>query len=166
MPEEFHARFTAVSRRYRYIILNRPVPPAILRHRVNWQHAPLDELRMHAAAHELIGEHDFSSFRALSCQAKHPVRTIYDIGVSRDRSCVYIDVHANGFLHHMVRNIAGVLIAVGKGERPISSVRELLSLRDRTKGGITAAPAGLYLVKVVYEPVYRLSAEINVPKLC
>ncbi len=166
VPEEFHARYAAVSRRYRYVILNRPVAPAILHNRVSWEHEPLDDMRMHAAARALIGEHDFSSFRALSCQAKHPVRTVYGIDVVRERFCINIDVHANGFLHHMVRNIVGVLIAVGKGERPVSWVRDVLSLCDRTKGGVTAPPAGLYLVKVEYEPKYRLSTEISVPKLC
>lgn len=165
VPERFHARFAALSRQYRYIILNRPVPPAILARRVTWQHQPLNERHMHAAASKLIGEHDFSSFRALSCQAKHPIRTIYDVSVRRERYCVYIDVHANGFLHHMVRNIAGVLIAVGKDERPVSWVQELLSLCDRSKGGVTAAADGLYLVKVKYEPIFGLSAEINAPSL-
>ena len=166
VPEQFHARFAAKSRQYRYIILNRPVPPGILNHKVTWQHQPLDEIRMQVAALKLMGRHDFSSFRALSCQSKQPVRTIYDIRVMREKSCVYIDVLANGFLHHMVRNIAGVLIAVGKGERPVSWVQELLALRDRTKGGVTAAADGLYLVKVKYEPTFGLSEEIDPPRLC
>lgn len=166
VPEQFHARFAAKSRQYRYIILNRPVPPGILNHKVTWQHQPLDEIRMQVAALKLMGRHDFSSFRALSCQSKQPVRTIYDIRVMREKSCVYIDVLANGFLHHMVRNIAGVLIAVGKGERPVSWVQELLALRDRTKGGVTAAADGLYLVKVQYEPTFGLSEEIDPPRLC
>ena len=165
VPDQFHARFAAVSRQYRYIIFNRSVRPAIFHHKVTWQHDPLNELRMQEAARQLIGEHDFSSFRARSCQAKNPTRTIYDVSVARDKSCIYIDVKANGFLHHMVRNIAGALIAIGKGERPVSWIQELLSLRDRTKGGVTAPAAGLYLVKVNYDPIFGLSSRIHLPRL-
>ncbi len=156
VPDAFHARFSARSRRYRYVILNRWVRPAALRGKVTWVPRPLDEGRMRAAAEALRGEHDFSSFRALACQAKSPVRTVHGLSVTREGDLVYLDVHADGFLHHMVRNIAGVLMGIGMGERPVSWVRELLALRDRARGGVTAPAHGLYLVGVHYGPDYGL----------
>ncbi|MEJ2345508.1 MAG: tRNA pseudouridine(38-40) synthase TruA [Gammaproteobacteria bacterium] len=150
VAEDFHARFGAVRRSYRYAILNRMTRPAVLRDRVCWHHQPLDVAPMALAGAHLEGEHDFSSFRALSCQARHPVRTIYSLSVKRAGDFVYIDVTANAFLHHMVRNIAGVLMAVGAGERPPRWTRQLLEARDRTVGGVTAPPGGLYLVSVTY----------------
>jgi tRNA pseudouridine38-40 synthase len=157
VPGVFHARFSARSRRYRYVLLNRWVRPATLKGKVTWEPRPLDEARMRAAAAALRGEHDFSSFRALACQAKSPIRTIYELSVTRERDLVYIDVHANAFLHHMVRNIAGVLLAIGAGERAVSWVEELLALRDRARGGVTAPAHGLYLVGVRYESDYGLT---------
>jgi len=157
VPGAFHARFSARSRRYRYVLLNRWVRPAALKGKVTWEPRPLDEARMRAAAAALRGEHDFSSFRALACQAKSPIRTIYELSVTREQDLVYIDVHANAFLHHMVRNIAGVLLAIGTGERAVSWVEELLALRDRARGGVTAPAHGLYLVGVRYEADYALT---------
>lgn len=150
VPSAFHARFSAVGRRYRYLILNRNFRSAQWRNRAVWVHQPLDDSRMHRAAQRLVGSHDFSSYRAMGCQAKHPQRTIYSLIVERVGEFITIDVHANAFLHHMVRNIAGVLIAIGKGERNETWAGEVLELRDRTLGGVTAPPQGLYLTKVDY----------------
>ncbi|APZ43347.1 tRNA pseudouridine(38-40) synthase TruA [Acidihalobacter ferrooxydans] len=159
----FHARFAARSRRYRYVILNRWVRPGLQRGRVTWVHAPLDVDAMQAGARHLIGEHDFSSYRALACQAKSPVRRVYSLDITRNGDYVYIDVHANAFLHHMVRNIAGVLIAVGKGERSTDWPREVLALRDRTRGGVTAPPDGLYFVHVEYDERFALPQQLSLP---
>ena len=156
MPDTFHARFSALGRHYRYLILNRTYRSALWRNRAVWIHHPLDEQAMHRAAQKLVGTHDFSSYRALGCQAKHPVRTIHRLTVSRQGEMVSIDIHANAFLHHMVRNIAGVLLAIGKGEQPESWSEEVLALRDRTLGGVTAPPQGLCLTKVDYPPEFEL----------
>jgi tRNA pseudouridine38-40 synthase len=156
VDEDFHARFSAISRRYRYAIINRGVRPALLQGHVTWQHQPLNEKSMQQAGKLLEGEHDFSSFRALACQSKNPVRHLYGVTILRQGEYVYLDVHANGFLHHMVRNIAGVLMAVGCGERPVAWVSDLLLLRDRTQGGVTAPPQGLYFSGVEYDPGFEL----------
>ena len=148
--DEFHARFSAQARRYRYVILNRPVASALLRQRVTWTHQPLDPGRVSAAAAYLLGEHDFSSFRAVACQAKSPVKTVHRLDVTRSGDFLYLDVEANAFLHHMVRNIAGALMAVGRGEREPDWVGDVLDARDRTQGGVTAPADGLYLVGVRY----------------
>ncbi len=161
---DFHARFSAAARRYRYIILNRPVASALERSRVTWDHRPLDETRMAAGAAYLLGEHDFSSFRALACQAKHPVRTVHRLDVSRSGPYVYLDVEANAFLHHMVRNIAGVLMAVGRGDQRPEWVREVLERRDRTRGGVTAPASGLYLVGVRYPQRYGIADCGHLPR--
>jgi len=157
MPEDFNARFSAVGRHYRYSIINRPFRSALWRHRAVWVHHPLDVPRMRRAAHPLIGTHDFSSYRALGCQAKHPVRTLHRLEVGRSGELVTIEVHANAFLHHMVRNIAGVLIAIGKGDQAEHWAREILELRDRTRGGVTAPPHGLCLTRVDYPDEYGLA---------
>jgi tRNA pseudouridine38-40 synthase len=159
----FHARFSAISRCYRYVILNRWVRPAVFRTKLTWHHKPLDEQRMHVAGSLLLGKHDFSAFRALACQAKSPIRTIYGLNVQRHADYIYIDICANGFLHHMVRNIVGVLMAIGNGERPVAWVSELLELCDRNKGGVTAPSHGLYLVSVEYHPDFRFPSDYNPP---
>ncbi len=156
VPESFRARFSAKARAYRYVIFNRWVRPALLRDRVTWQHRPLALDPMRSAAQRLVGRHDFSTFRALQCQAKSPVRTLHRCAVSRSGDFVYIDVEADGFLHHMVRNIAGVLMAIGRGDRAPDWVSTLLALRDRTQGGVTAPPQGLYLTRVVYGPQFSV----------
>ncbi|AOU97486.1 tRNA pseudouridine(38-40) synthase TruA [Acidihalobacter yilgarnensis] len=164
VDETFHARFSALSRRYRYVILNRWVRPGLLRGKVTWQHAPLDLTPMREAASHLVGRHDFSSYRALACQAKSPIRTVHSIVLTREDDCLYLDIHANAFLHHMVRNIAGVLIAIGKGEQTADWSREILEYRDRTRGGVTAPGDGLYFVHAEYPDVYSLPQPSRPPR--
>ena len=147
---DFHARFSATGREYRYVILNRSVRPSFLARRVSHEYRPLDVARMQGAAQSLIGTHDFSSYRAVQCQAKSPVRELRRLNVERRGELVIMTVAANGFLHHMVRNLAGVLIAIGAGESPERWAREVLDARDRTVGGITAPAEGLYLTAVEY----------------
>ncbi len=156
VSDEFHARFSATARRYRYIILNTPSRPALLASGVSWEGRPLDAERMHQAAQSLLGELDFSSFRAVSCQSNTPMRNMHFINVQRCGDLVVIDLQANAFLHHMVRNIAGVLIAVGAGLQPPSWVVEVLVARDRTAADVTAKPYGLYLVDVSYPAEFSL----------
>jgi tRNA pseudouridine38-40 synthase len=163
VDDGFHARFSARARSYRYVILNRDVPGALLRQRVAWERRPLNEADMQRAARYLVGEHDFSSFRAVACQAKSPVRTVHQLDVVRSGDMLYLDVQANAFLHHMVRNIAGVLLTVGRGERPADWVDKVLQHRDRARGGVTAPASGLYLVGVSYPPQYGVAASGAVP---
>ena len=147
----FHARFSAQARRYRYLLLNRPTRPALAAGRVGWFHAPLDIEHMQQAANLLIGEHDFSAFRAAECQAKTPVRTLTELSIQRQNDCIIFDLRANAFLHHMVRNIVGALVYVGKGKHAPAWVAELLQARDRKIAAPTFAPDGLYLSGVEYE---------------
>ncbi len=156
MTQDFHARFSATGRRYRYIIFNNEVRPGILRHAVGWYYKPLDTDKMRQAANYLIGEHDFSAYRGAGCQAKTTNRTIYELTVQRQRRMIILEVHANAFLLHMVRNIAGVLIEVGNGNREPEWAKEVLDSRDRRKGGVTISPYGLYLVKVDYPKEFEL----------
>ncbi len=156
VPDDFHARFGALRRRYRYVILNRELRPSFLAGRVSWEYRPLDEIRMQEAARHLIGEHDFSAYRAVACQAKSPVRTLYQLDIRRDRDLLFLDLEANAFLHHMVRNIAGVLMDIGAGKQPPEWARAVLETRDRTLGGITASPHGLYLTGVDYPARFEL----------
>ncbi len=156
ISEEFHARFSAVRRRYRYVIYSRNVRPTFLAGRTTWDYRALDVMRMTEAAQYLVGEHDFSSYRAIGCQARSPVRTIHQLEVTRKNELIFIDIEANAFLHHMVRNIAGVLMAIGAGERPVEWAREVLAFRDRTLGGVTASPSGLYLTGVTYSAIFEL----------
>ncbi|KRW59524.1 tRNA pseudouridine(38-40) synthase TruA [Pseudomonas sp. TTU2014-080ASC] len=150
MPAHFDARFSAIARRYRYVIYNDQIRPAHLAEEVTWNHRPLDIVRMREAAKVLVGTHDFSSFRASQCQAKSPVKTIHHLELIELGRLLVLDIRANAFLHHMVRNIAGVLMTVGAGERPVEWVQEVLDRRERRAGGVTAHPYGLYLVKVDY----------------
>lgn len=156
VPEDFHARFSAVARRYRYLILNRRYRPALAAGRATHWYRPLDAARMHEAGQALLGEHDFSSFRAAGCQAEHPVRALYALEVRRDGDRVVLEVEANAFLHHMVRNIAGVLLAIGGGERPVGWAAEVLAQCDRRCGGVTAPADGLYFLHVQYPQRYGL----------
>jgi tRNA pseudouridine38-40 synthase len=159
VPDAFHARYSAIARRYRYVILNRTPRPALAAARVAWVRDPLDAERMHAAAQHLVGEHDFSSFRAAECQARTPMRRVHEISVVRQGQLVVLSVLANAFLHHMVRNIAGVLIAIGTGARPVEWCAEVLAARDRRQGGVTAPANGLYLHGVRYSPALNLPSE-------
>lgn len=165
VAEDFHARFGATGRQYRYIILNRIMRPALLRQRVSWDYRPLDVARMAEAGQLLVGKHDFSSFRALACQAKSPVREITSLEIQRSGEFIYLDIAANAFLHHMVRNIAGTLMTVGCSERPISWVEEVLAVRDRTLGGVTAPADGLYLVQVSYPARFGVPCVARLPSL-
>lgn len=154
--DDFHARFSATSRSYRYLVLNRPSRPGLMARRVTWVHRTLDVEKMHESAQALLGTHDFTSYRALACQAKHPVRTITRISVVRHGELVELRITANAFLHHMVRNIAGVLLAVGRGEAPVSRAAEVLGFRDRSRGEVTAPADGLYFAGVSYPGGYGL----------
>ena len=159
--DDFHARFSATSRSYRYRILNRLERSALHRHRAWWVYQPLDAERMHAAAQHLLGRHDFSAFRAAGCQASSPVRDIRQISVSRSGDWLTLEVTANAFLQHMVRNITGMLAAIGLGEQDVAWASEVLASRDRTAGGIAAPPHGLTLVAVGYPPRFEIPAPVS-----
>lgn len=152
----FNARFSATARRYRYLILNTRSRSALLSGGVTWVGSPLDEGRMQEAAQALIGELDFTSYRAAGCQSNTPMRNVHFIEVSRRGDLVIIDIQANAFLHHMVRNIAGVLMEIGSGRRSVPWAGEVLAARDRTVGAATAPPFGLYLVDVLYPAHFSL----------
>lgn len=165
VSEEFHARFSAQRRRYRYVILNRMARSAVLDHRMAWVYQALDAQRMAQAAQALLGTHDFSSYRATACQSKKPVKTVYELTVQRRDDLIVLDIEADGFLHHMVRNIVGVLLAIGRGEQEISWAQQVLGARNRNAGGVTAPPHGLYFVYAAYPEHFaipRLSSPILV----
>jgi len=148
---DFHARFCATGRAYTYLLLNRPARPGLAQGRVGWFHRPLDLASMHGAAQLLLGEHDFSAFRAAECQADSPVRELRRLTVERHGELVVFRATANAFLQHMVRNIVGSLVYVGKGKQPPQWLAELLAGRDRTAAAPTFAPDGLYLTAVEYD---------------
>ena len=150
VDQEFHARFSAMSRSYQYLILNRLVRSALNRHRAWWVTQTLDANKMQQAADHLLGEHDFSAFRAARCQASTPVREIREFNVTRNEDWISIDVTANAFLQHMVRNIAGLLVKIGQGDEEPAWAREVLDSRDRAKSGMTAPAHGLTLTRVDY----------------
>ena len=156
VSDEFSARFSAVSRSYRYILFNRKVRSAVFQHNVSWSFEALDATLMNEAAQLLIGEHDFSAFRSSQCQAKHAVREMQVISVKREADYVILDIRANAFLHHMVRNIMGTLMVIGRGEQPVSWMQEVLQSQDRRKAGMTAQAAGLYLIDVEYPAEHGL----------
>ncbi|MGG2400018.1 tRNA pseudouridine(38-40) synthase TruA [Pseudomonas sp. SH1-B] len=158
MPRHFHARFSAMARRYRYVIYNDPIRPAHMAEEVTWNHRPLDVARMREASRVLVGTHDFSAFRATRCQAKSPVKTVHHLEVIEHGCFIVLDIRANAFLHHMVRNIAGVLMAIGAGERPVEWAAEVLARAERRTGGVTAHPFGLYLIEVEYPQEFELPA--------
>jgi tRNA pseudouridine38-40 synthase len=156
VPEEFHARFSAHGRSYRYLLLNRSVRPAIQAGLVGWFHAPLEAEAMRDAAQHLLGEHDFSAFRAAECQAKSPVKTLTRLDIRREGDMIVFDLDAGAFLHHMVRNIVGCLVYVGKGKHPPDWLREVLEGRERRLAAPTFAPDGLYLRRIKYEEKWGL----------
>lgn len=150
VPDDFHARFSAIAREYKYYIYNQRIRSALRRHNATWHSTLLDESIMQQAADKLVGEHDFSSFRAKSCQANSPIRTIEFIKITREEDLLCINIKANAFLQHMVRNIAGVLMAIGDGKEPVSWVNDLLKVKSREQGGVTALSNGLHFVKAFY----------------
>lgn len=160
---DFHARTSAIARCYRYGILNRRVHSALDRHRLCRYHRQLDVNTMQQAANHLIGEHDFSSFRSAGCQSKSPHRRLYRINVRREGEQVWVDIIGNAFLHHMIRNIIGVLLEVGCGQQTTTWVNDVLNARDRKVAGITASAAGLYFAGILYPAHFGLPkrAEFN-----
>lgn len=156
VPEDFHARFSATGRRYRYTIVNRWTRPALARERLAWWHRPLDETRMAEGAAHLTGEHDFTSFRSAGCQARHPVREVRSLRLWREGDRIVLEIEANAFLQHMVRNIAGTLIAVGQGDHEPGWVADVLAARDRTLAGSTAPAQGLCFLGADYPERFGL----------
>ncbi len=161
VPEEFHARFGARARRYRYVIVNRAVRPAFEGRFVTWERARLDVDAMRDAAQCLIGEHDFNAFRSVACQANTSMRNVHEITVERVRDRIEIQIQANAFLHHMVRNIVGSLLPIGRGERPVEWMAELLQARDRTRAGATAPATGLTFLFPLYPDEFGLPEEVT-----
>ncbi len=154
--EDFHARYSALRRHYRYVIHNHAVRSPLLASRTARFHRRLDVEAMRRAARALVGEHDFSAYRASDCQARNPVRRVHHLEIERHGDFVVVDVCANAFLKRMVRNLVGVLHAVGSGDRPVEWAGEVLASRSRIRGGVTAPPQGLYLVRVEYAARFRL----------
>ena len=154
--DDFHARYSALSRHYRYVLLNHAVRPALGHGRVGWFHLPLNVARMREAAALLVGEHDFSAFRSSECQARSPVRRLARLDIERRGDYVTFDFHANAYLHHMVRNLVGTLVQVGKGRHDPPWVGEVLASRDRSRAAATFDAAGLYLMRVEYETSWAL----------
>ena len=147
---EFHARYSAIGRAYRYVILNRPTRSALARHRAWWVYSPLDVAAMAGAAECLLGKHDFSSFRAAGCQAHTAVRTLRRMDITRSGDRIVVECEADAFLHHMVRNLMGSLVRIGRGEADVNWLAQLLGKRDRRLAGITAPASGLTLTRVDY----------------
>lgn len=156
VPDEFHARFSATARRYRYVIYNQRLRPAILSRGVTHFYHPLDADKMHRAGQCLLGENDFTSFRAVQCQSRTPWRNLMHLNVTRQGAYVIVDIKANAFVHHMVRNIVGSLMEIGCGNQPENWMAELLAAKDRTLAAATARAEGLYLVAVDYPPHFAL----------
>ncbi|UCV10802.1 tRNA pseudouridine(38-40) synthase TruA [Dechloromonas denitrificans] len=156
VSDEFHARFSARGRRYRYLLLNRPQRPGLWQGRLGWFHLPLDLAAMQDAAGRLLGEHDFSAFRAAGCQAKTPVKTMWRADVRQFGNLFVFDFEASAFLHHMVRNLVGSLVYVGKANQSPAWIDALLQARDRTQSAPTFSPDGLYFRGPIYEPHWDL----------
>lgn len=156
VPAHFHARYSAQSRTYRYLILNRGARFALAANRATWISKPLEHERMAEAAAVLCGEHDFSAFRSSECQSRSPIRRLQKLTVQREGEWVVIEATGNAFLHHMVRNLAGLLIEIGRGEAPVAWAREVLESRDRRRGAATAPADGLYLWAVSYPEAFQL----------
>jgi len=169
VPPEFHARYGARERTYRYVLINRAVRPALAARHAGWFHLPLEVSAMRAAARHLVGEHDFSAFRSAQCQAKSPVRTLHALELEARGERIDFVLRANAFLHHMVRNIVGTLVSVGTGKHPPAWAGEVLASRDRARAAPTFAAEGLYLEQVAYEAKWDLprlqGPELRVPVL-
>ncbi len=164
VDDEFSARFSATARQYRYVILNRNSRSAVLSKKVTCKHGSLDADLMHQAAQLLTGEQDFSSFRSAACQANHAIRNVHWVKVSRVDDFIYVDIEANAFLHHMVRNIVGTLVMIGAAEKPVEWVSDLIKIKDRNLAGPTAAADGLYMVKVTYPDSAGLLKSAYLPR--
>ncbi|HEY1182406.1 MAG TPA: tRNA pseudouridine(38-40) synthase TruA [Rhodocyclaceae bacterium] len=160
VSEDFHARFSAQGRRYRYVLLNRPQRPALWARYAGWHHLPLDAAAMQAAARLWLGEHDFSAFRAAECQAKSPIKTLYRADVQRQGDWLIFDFHASAFLHHMVRNLVGTLVYVGKRAHPPAWAAEVLASASRDVAAPTFSAAGLYFAGVDYDASFGLTGKI------
>lgn len=160
---QFHARFSALNRTYRYLLSDGKTSSALLHGQVTWSSRPLNVDAMREAAAHLVGRHDFTSFRATQCQAKSPVRTIHYLHIIRRGDLIVLEVQANAFLHHMVRNIVGVLLSVGTGDKPVSWVADVLAAKQRSAGGVTAKPYGLYLVSVDFPAAFNLPSSLPGP---
>lgn len=163
-PAQFHARFSATARTYRYLIANQPQRPAICHHGLAWEKRSLNESLMHQAAQQLLGEHDFSSFRAAGCQSRSPNRNVHAVNIWRQGTLVIVEITANAFLHHMVRNIIGSLLCVGRGDQPVDWLEALLQKKDRTQAPATAPANGLYLVGVNYPDNFEIPEFIPGPQ--
>ena len=159
IDDQFHARFSALSRSYRFIIHNSPIKSALYRNYATHEREPLNPSLMAVAAKVLVGEHDFSSFRAAGCQANTPIRTMHKLELNYQGDWIWFDLNANAFLQHMVRNIAGCLIEIGSGKRDVDWLADVLVAKDRTKAGITAPPNGLYLAGVEYPGEFGLPSK-------
>lgn len=159
----FHARFSATARTYRYLLYASEVRPAILYQQLSWTQWELDAQAMHAAAQLLVGERDFSSFRAAQCQAASPLRTIHKLAVWQQGPLLIFEIKANAFLYHMVRNIVGALVEIGRGARNSQWLQDVLNARDRSAAPAMASAAGLYLVKVDYPEVFSLPQPTSGP---
>ena len=166
VTEGFHARFSAYGRCYRYLLINRPQRLGVWHGRAGWYHHQLDENAMQQAANSLLGEHDFSVFRAADCQAKSPVKLVRHAAVSRFGDMLVFDFEAGAFLHHMVRNMVGSLVYVGQGKHPPEWIEQLLMSRDRAQAAPTFSAAGLYLVGVRYEACWQLPIAANPFQSC
>jgi tRNA pseudouridine38-40 synthase len=153
---DFHARYSATARKYTYLIYNHNVRSALYAGKLTRETRPLDETLMHEAGQYLLGENDFTSFRAAGCQSKTPMRNVISLDVRREGRIVTVDIVANAFLHHMVRNIAGLLMDIGAGEKKPKDARAILQARDRTLSSKTAAPDGLYLAAVEYPSRFEI----------
>lgn len=159
VTKDFHARFGAIARRYRYVIYNHSIRPGLYNRQLTWNYRPLDVARMREALPALRGTHDFTSYRGVHCQAKSPVKTLHYLEVFQRGRLIVIEAEANAFLMHMVRNIAGVLMAIGAGKAEPGWAGEVLAARDRRLGGVTAPPYGLYMVGVRYAESHGLPQE-------
>jgi len=154
--DNFHARFSAFARTYHYVLYNQPIRSPMLSQRAGWVFRPLDVAKMREASQHLIGEHDFTAFRAAACQAKSPVKHMYKIDIHQHGNLIVFELRASAFLHHMVRNIVGSLIYVGNGKHPSEWLLELLLSRDKSLAAPTFMPDGLYLVKIDYDEKWKL----------